>query len=62
MKRLLTCLVAATLMVSLAHAQTTIVADVRAAIARDDLEAADDLVAKFRKDQGTTPEALEALS
>ena len=45
-----------------AIAQTTIVADVRAAIGRNDLNAASELVAKFRRDQGTTPEALEALS
>jgi thiol-disulfide isomerase/thioredoxin len=45
-----------------AVAQTTLVADVRAAIGRNDLKAASELVAKFRRDQGTTPEALEALS
>src|SRR6185295_3121473 len=34
----------------------------RAAIGRNDLKAADALVVKFRADQGTTAEALEALS
>ena len=68
MKRLLTRLVAVIPVIPVifvasgAHAQTTIVADVREAISRNDLKAADDLLAKFRKDRGTTPEALEALS
>jgi thiol-disulfide isomerase/thioredoxin len=44
------------------RAQTTIVADVRAAIANNDLKGADELLAKFRQAQGTTPEALAALS
>ena len=47
----------------LSSAQTpTVVADVRAAIARSDIKAADEIVAKFRREQGTTPDALEALS
>jgi thiol-disulfide isomerase/thioredoxin len=63
MKRALTALgVAFVLASGTAIAQTTIVADVRAAIARSDLKAADALVARFRQDQGTTAEALEALS
>jgi thiol-disulfide isomerase/thioredoxin len=47
---------------AIASAQTTIVADVRAAIGKNDLKGAADLVAKFRQANGTTPEALEALS
>jgi len=62
MKRLLISLVAVTLSVSVARAQTTVVADVRAAIAKNDLKAADALVAKFRQANGNTPDALEALS
>jgi thiol-disulfide isomerase/thioredoxin len=62
MKRLTMCLGVLTLLAAAASAQTTIVADVRAAIGRKDLTGAADLVQKFRKDQGTTAEALEALS
>jgi thiol-disulfide isomerase/thioredoxin len=65
MRRLTMSLGVAALVVSLAAtslAQTTIVADVRAAIARKDLNGAADIVQKFRRDQGTTAEALEALS
>ncbi|HUR32958.1 MAG TPA: thioredoxin-like domain-containing protein [Vicinamibacterales bacterium] len=40
----------------------TLVRDVRAAIARNDLTAADALVAGYRAESGTTPEALAALS
>jgi len=43
-------------------AQTTIVADVRTAIGARDLAGAAALVDKFRKEHGTTAEALEALS
>jgi thiol-disulfide isomerase/thioredoxin len=62
MKRVLSCLVAAMLIAPIVRAQTTIVADVRAAIAKNDLKGADELLAKFRQAQGTTPEALAALS
>ena len=62
MKRLLSCLVAAMLIAPVVRAQTTIVADVRAAIAKNDLKGGDELLAKFRQVNGTTPEALEALS
>jgi|KBSSwiStaDraftv2_1062776.scaffolds.fasta_scaffold09011_5 thiol-disulfide isomerase/thioredoxin len=62
MKRLMTFLVAAMLIAPAARAQTTIVADVRAAIAKKDLKGADALLATFRQANGTTPEALEALS
>ncbi len=62
MKRLLWCLVAAMLIAPVVRAQTTIVADVRAAIAKNDLKGGDELLAKFRQANGTTPEALEALS
>jgi len=62
MKRLMTFLVAAMLIAPAARAQTTIVADVRAAIAKKDLKGADALLATFRHANGTTPEALEALS
>jgi cytochrome c biogenesis protein CcmG/thiol:disulfide interchange protein DsbE len=62
MKRVLSCLVAAMLIAPVVRAQTTIVADVRAAIANNDLKGADELLAKFRQAQGTTPEALAALS
>ena len=44
------------------RAQTTIVADVRGAIAKNDLKGGDELLAKFRQANGTSPEALEALS
>jgi thiol-disulfide isomerase/thioredoxin len=40
----------------------TLVRDVRAAIARNDLPAAEALVTKYRADSGTTPEALAGLS
>jgi thiol-disulfide isomerase/thioredoxin len=62
MKRLMAFLVAAMLIASGTRAQTTIVADVRAAIARKDMKAADALLAAFRQANGTTPEALEAMS
>ena len=62
MKRVLTFLVAVMLIAPVARAQTTIVADVRAAIAKNDLKGADELLAKFRQSNGTTPEALAALS
>jgi thiol-disulfide isomerase/thioredoxin len=62
MKRPMMCLGVLILIGAAASAQTTIVADVRAAIGRNDLAAAADLVQKFRKDQGTTSEALVALS
>jgi thiol-disulfide isomerase/thioredoxin len=63
MRRVLACFGVAILMtLGDAVAQTTLVADVRAAIGRNDLKAASDLVATFRRDQGDTPEALEALS
>jgi len=52
----------ALLVASAAVAQTSVVADVRAAIGRNDLAAATALVRTFRADRGTTPEALEALS
>ena len=47
MKRLMTFLVAAMLIAPAARAQTTIVADVRAAIAKKDLKGADALLATF---------------
>jgi len=62
MKRLLALTVAVLLLTPVVRAQSTIVADVRAAIAKNDLKGADDLLTKFRQAQGTTPEALEALS
>src|SRR6476646_2348117 len=62
MKRLLALTVAALLLTPVVRAQSTIVADVRAAIAKNDLKGGDDLLAKFRQANGTTPEALEALS
>ncbi len=45
---------------SSASAQT-LVRDVRAAIAKNDLAGADALVAAFRAERGTTPELLAAL-
>lgn len=62
MKRLMAFLVAAMLIAPGTRAQTTIVADVRAAIAREDMKAADALLAAFRQANGTTSEALEAMS
>src|SRR5580765_5420405 len=62
MKRLFALTVAALLLTPVVRAQSTIVADVRAAIAKNDLKGADELLAKFRQAQGTTPEALEGLS
>jgi thiol-disulfide isomerase/thioredoxin len=47
---------------SLHAAGPTLVADVRAAIGRGDLAAAEALVETFRHEAGDTPEALEALS
>ena len=43
-------------------AQTTIVADVRALIAKSDLAGAERLAHQYRADKGDTPEALVALS
>jgi thiol-disulfide isomerase/thioredoxin len=62
MKRLLILALTVLLVAPAVPAQTTIVADVRAAIAKNDLKGADELLTKFRQAQGTTPEALEALS
>ena len=62
MKRLLILLVASISFAPVARAQTGIVADVRAAIAKKDMKGADALLAQFRQANGTTPEALEALS
>jgi thiol-disulfide isomerase/thioredoxin len=62
MRRLWILVVAVMLIAPVARAQTGIVADVRAAIAKNDLKGASDLLAKFRQAQGSTPEALEALS
>jgi thiol-disulfide isomerase/thioredoxin len=62
MKTLAGCVLGMVLTMVVAHAQTTIVADVRAAIGRNDLASAASLLAKFRQDHGTPPEALEALS
>src|SRR5262245_8915100 len=62
MKRLLISLVAVTLFAPFARAQTTIVADVRAAIANNDLKGAEAAVVRFRQANGNTPDALEALS
>jgi thiol-disulfide isomerase/thioredoxin len=63
MKRVLACFgVAIVLTSGVAFTQTTLVADVRAALARNDIAGANRLVVDFRRDQGTTPEALEALS
>jgi thiol-disulfide isomerase/thioredoxin len=50
------------LLLPLATSAQTLVRDVRAAIGRDDLAAADALVAKARADGGNTPETLAALS
>jgi thiol-disulfide isomerase/thioredoxin len=62
MKAIQALIVAAILFAPTVRAQTTIVADVRAAIAKNDLKGGDALLAKFRQANGTTPEALEALS
>jgi thiol-disulfide isomerase/thioredoxin len=62
MKAIQALIVAAVFVAPSLHAQTTIVADVRAAIAKNDLKGGDALLAKFRQANGTTPEALEALS
>ncbi len=40
----------------------SIIADVRAAIAKNDFAGGEQQLAAYRKDKGTTPEALEALS
>jgi len=45
-----------------APAAQNVIADVRAAIAKGDFAAGDRILAAYRKDKGTTPEALEALS
>jgi thiol-disulfide isomerase/thioredoxin len=54
--------VVAVLSVPAVASAQTLVRDVRAAINRNDLAAADDLVTKYRADSGTTSEALAALS
>lgn len=45
-----------------APAAQNVVAEVRAAIAKNDFAGGERLLAAYRKDKGTTPEALEALS
>lgn len=40
----------------------TVITDVRAAIAKNDFAGADKILADYRKEKGTTPEALEAMS
>ncbi|MEZ5421314.1 MAG: hypothetical protein R2708_28795 [Vicinamibacterales bacterium] len=47
-----------------ATAQTapSVIADVRGAIAKGDFAAGERILAAYRKDKGTTPEALEAMS
>ena len=63
MTRILTCVgLAFAIAFATASAQTTLVSDVRAALGRNDVAAAEALVTTFRQAQGTTPEALEALS
>jgi thiol-disulfide isomerase/thioredoxin len=55
-------LVAVVAVLSARAAGPTIVDDVRAAIGRGDIAAAETLVETFRRDAGDSPEALEALS
>jgi thiol-disulfide isomerase/thioredoxin len=62
MKRMLVSFAVAVIASGAVLGQTTLVADVRAALARNDVAGANRLVVDFRRDQGTTPEALEALS
>jgi len=45
-----------------APAQQNVIADVRAAIAKSDFAGGERILAAYRKEKGTTPEALEALS
>ncbi len=45
-----------------AVAPANVIAQVRAAIAANDFTAGEQILAAYRKTQGTTPEALEALS
>lgn len=45
-----------------AAAAPNVIADVRAAIAKNDFAAGEQILAAYRKDKGTTPEALEAMS
>lgn len=45
-----------------APAQQNVIADVRAAIAKGDFAGGERILAAYRKEKGTTPEALEALS
>ena len=47
---------------SAASAAQNVIAEVRAAIARNDFAGGERLLAAYRKEKGTTPEALEALS
>ena len=61
MRVVVTAVMALVLAGSSASAQT-LVRDVRAAIAKNDLAGADALVAAFRAERGTTPESLAALS
>lgn len=62
--RVLRCLVLSALIAAmpLAASAQTLVRDVRAAINRNDVAAADALVAAYRAQTGTTPEALAGLS
>ncbi len=45
-----------------ASAAPSVIADVRAAIARNDFAGGERVLAAYRKEKGTTPEALEAMS
>ena len=45
-----------------AAAAPSVIADVRAAIAKNDFAGGERLLAAYRKEKGTTPEALEAMS
>ena len=45
-----------------AAAAPSVIADVRAAIARNDFAGGERVLAAYRKEKGTTPEALEAMS
>ncbi|MFN7979486.1 MAG: redoxin family protein [Vicinamibacterales bacterium] len=45
-----------------AAAAPNVIADVRAAIAKNDFAAGEQILAAYRKDKGTTPDALEAMS
>ena len=56
------CIVLTVAALSASASAADVISDVRAAIARGDFAAAEEILTRYRAEQGSTPEALEALS